>query len=108
MREEGVVAAGDRRPRQAGVDRATVVDDLGVLAVDRLALDGAAAERLDQGLVAEANTQHGRADLGKSTDRLDRDSRLGGRAGPGRDNEALGAALHPPSALSPIVSGPLH
>ena len=90
--DQRVVAAGDQRARQAGVDRPPVVLDLGVLAVDRLALHGAAAERLDQRLVAEADPQHRRPRLGEGADRLDRDAGLGRRAGAGRDDEAVGAA----------------
>ncbi len=88
-----MVAAGDERAGQTGEDRAAVVLDLGVLAVDRLALHGAAAEGLDQRLVAEADAEHRRAGLGEAADRLFRDPGLGRRAGAGRDDEALGVAL---------------
>ena len=91
--DERVVAPGEERARQAGVDRPAIVGDLGVLAVDRLALDDAPAERLDHRLVPEADPEHGRARIGEGADRLDRDPRLGGRAGTGRDDEAVRTTL---------------
>ena len=72
--DQRVVAAGDHRGRQAGVDRPAVVLDLGVLAVDRLALDDLAAEDLDHRLVAEADAEHRRAGLGEGADRRRRRS----------------------------------
>src|ERR1044072_3467662 len=78
--DERVIAAGDQGAGQVGVDRPAVMGDLRLLAVDRLALDGAAAEGLDQRLVPEADPQHRRARLGEGSDRLDRDPRLGRRA----------------------------
>ena len=105
--DQRVVAAGDQRARQAGEDRPAVVLDLGVLAVDRLALDDAAAEGLDQRLVAEADAEHRRPGLGEGADRLDRDPGLGRRAGAGRDDEAVGAALEQLADLGPVVADDL-
>ena len=105
--DQRVVAAGDQRARQAGEDRPAVVLDLGVLAVDRLALDDRAAEGLDQRLVAEADAEHRRAGLGEGADRLDRDPGLGRRAGAGRDDEAVGAALEQLADLGLVVADDL-
>ncbi len=102
--DQRVVAAGDHRGRQPGVDRLAVVLDLGVLAVDRLALDDLAAEDLDHRLVAEADAEHRRPGLGEGADRLAGDPRLGGRAGAGRDDEAVGAALQQLADLGLVVA----
>src|SRR5215217_8953928 len=53
--DERVVAPGAERVRDAVEQAAAVVLDLRVLAVDRLAAHGAAAERLDHRLVAETD-----------------------------------------------------
>src|SRR5436305_8378474 len=68
--DERVIATGDHRARQAGVDRLAVVLDFALLAVDRLALDDAAAECLDHRLVAEADAEHRSPGFAKGPDRL--------------------------------------
>ena len=57
IRDERVIAARAKRALEPAQDAPPVVLDLGVLAVDRLAADRPAAERLDQRLVAEADPQ---------------------------------------------------
>ena len=91
--DERVVAPDGQRRRQAGEDRAAVVRDLARLAVDRLAADDEAAERLRERLVAEADAERRDPGLREAAHRLQRDAGLVGRARPGRDDDAIGRAL---------------
>ena len=70
-----------------------VVVEVDRLAVDGLVPDDRAAEGLRQGLVAQADAQRRYPGLGEAPDGLERDARLVGRAGAGRDDHAVGAAL---------------
>ncbi len=85
-----------------------VVLYLGVLAVHRLAAHGAAAERLDQRLVPEADAEHGRAGAGEGADRLDRVAGLGRGAGPRGDDEPIGLAVEQLLDRRAIVAHRLH
>jgi hypothetical protein len=87
--DQRVVSARHQRAREPLVDALAVVRDLGVLAVDRLAADHLASERLDQRLVPEADPEHGGASLGEPLHRLDRHTRIGRCAGSRRYDEAI-------------------
>src|SRR4051794_18573324 len=80
---ERVVAPDDERRRQAVEQAAAVVLDCGRLSVDGHVADHAAAERLRERLVAEADAQRGHARLGEPAHDLDADAGLVGRARPG-------------------------
>src|SRR5919197_194480 len=90
---ERVIAPDRQRRRQAGEDRAPVVLDRGRLAVNRDVADDLAAERLRQRLVAQADAQRGHARLGEAARHVDGDAGLVGRAGAGRDHDAVEAVL---------------
>src|SRR4051794_1046847 len=91
--DQRVVARDLDRLREAGEDRLAVVANRRRLAVDRLVADDLAAERLAEGLVAQADSEHRHTALGKRADCLDRDAGFVRRAGSGRDDHAAGLAL---------------
>ena len=105
--DQRVVAAGDQRRRQPVEDRAAVVLDLGVLAVDRLALDGRAAEGLDQRLVAEADAEHRRAGLGEGADRLAEIPASAGVQGPGETTRRSAPRSSSSSTVGLVVADDL-
>jgi hypothetical protein len=91
--DQRVVAPDGEGRGQPGEDRAAVVLDRRRLAVDGDVADDLAAERLGQRLVAEAHAEGRHAGFGEAAHDVDRDPRLVGRAGAGRDDRALEAAL---------------
>src|SRR4051794_3316639 len=84
-----VVAPGYERGFEAAEDRPAVVLDARRLAVDRLAADDPAAERLRHRLVAEADAQYRHAGLRQRRDRGHRHARLAGRARTRRDDRLV-------------------
>src|SRR5581483_9401299 len=104
VRDQRVVAAGAERALEAGEDPLAVVLDRRVLAVDGLAADRAPAERLDQGLVAEADAECRHAGLREGARGLDRDAGLGRRGRAGREHQALRATRHELAHRGLVVS----
>jgi hypothetical protein len=91
--DQRVIAPAAQRVRQASEDSGAVVVDLGLLAVDRLAADRAAAERLDHRLMAEADAECGDPGLREGPRRLDRDPGVRGSTRAGRDHQSSVTAL---------------
>src|ERR671910_920950 len=89
IRDQRVIPTGLERAREPLVYPSAVVLDLGVLAVDRDPTDRAPSERLDQRLMAEADTEHRDPGLRERAGRLDRDPGVAWRARPRRDHEAV-------------------
>ena len=81
--------------------------DLGVLAVDRLALDDPPAERLDHRLVAEADAEHRRAGLGEGADRLAEIPASAGVQGPGETTSRSGPRSSSSPTVGPVVADDL-
>src|SRR3954467_6486068 len=93
VHDERVIAPDGQRRGQAGEDRAPVVLDGRRLAVDGHVTHDATAEGLRHRLMAEAHAQGRHAGLREAAGDLDRHAGLVGRARPGRDDDAVEAAL---------------
>ena len=91
--DERVVAPHRQRRAEAGVDRPAVVLDRRGLAVDGLVAHDGGPVGLREGLVPQADAERRDAGLGEGADRLHGDPGLVRRAGPGRDDDAVPAAV---------------